>query len=91
MYQLLLGTEIFGWITRELLTKKGKEEGLSIKSIVYREEVMKSEWARFEPGSCRILTIRDIIWQPKSFDIFVPKYLEAYTPCNDTDEQTCDS
>jgi hypothetical protein len=29
-----------------------------IKSITYREEVRKSEWARFETGSWRILTIR---------------------------------
>lgn len=64
---------------------------MSIKSITYREEVRKSEWARLEPGNCRILNIRDTIWQPNSFDILVPKYLEAYIPCNNTDEQNCNS
>jgi len=64
---------------------------LGIKSIVFHEEVRKSEWARFEPGNCRILTTQDIIWEPKYFDILVPRHLEAYIPCNNTDEQNCDS
>ena len=62
---------------------------MSIKSITNCEEVRKSEWARFEPGICRILTIRVIIWQPNSFDIVSAKIFRSIYTFNNTDEQNC--
>lgn len=61
-----------------ILNKKGKE-GFIIKSSTYREEVRKEEWARFEPCSCRILTLRDIIWKPNSFDVSAKIFRSIYT------------
>lgn len=42
-------------------------------------------------GEIRTVQLQNIIRQPTSFYVLVPKYLLAYIPCNNTDERNCDS